>query len=60
MKKWQRIARKKLWGIIPVWSIGLVIITLILFVVILLAVLASIWHKHAANKHHISDNGNAG
>ena len=57
LKKWQRIARKRICGIVPVWSLGLVGLTLLLFIVILLVVLSSIWHKHQAARHHISNDG---
>lgn len=57
LKRWQRVARKRICGIFPVWALGLVGVTLILFVVILLAVLASLWHKHSMKQHHISNDG---
>jgi hypothetical protein len=58
LKRWQKVARKRLCGIVPIWAIFLVIITLILFVVITVGVLAALLHKHAMNKpHHISGNG---
>lgn len=60
-KKWQRIARKKLCGIVPIWSIVLVVITFIIFTIIVFGVLGAIWHKHNAGKgHHLSNNGNGG
>lgn len=57
LKKWQRIARKRICGIVPIWAIVLVVVTLILFVLIVLGVLVALWHRHAAQKHHVSNNG---
>lgn len=57
MKKWQRIARKRLCGIVPIWALVLVLVTLILFVIIVVGVLAALWHKHSmSNKQHHNSN----
>jgi hypothetical protein len=56
LKKWQKVARGKLCGIIPIWAIVLAMIVLVLFGIILGAVLAALKPKHAT-KHHIGDVG---
>jgi hypothetical protein len=55
LKKWKRIARKKICGIIPVWAIALAGATLVIFAIILAGVLISLWRKHQENKHHSND-----
>lgn len=53
LKKWQKIARRRVCGIIPIWAIALVSAAFLLFAIILSAVLATLWHRHQlGNKHH--------
>jgi hypothetical protein len=40
MKKWQKVARRKVYGFFPVWVIVLVGVTLVVFAIILGVVLA--------------------
>jgi hypothetical protein len=53
LKKWQKVARRKICGIIPVWAIVLVGIAFILFGAILGSVLAALRPKHPPTKHHV-------
>lgn len=53
-KRWKQIARKKLWGIVPVWSVVMAAIVLFLFVVILATVLRVLGSKHRPPPHHSS------
>lgn len=51
MKKWQKVARRKLCGIVPVWVVVLVVLVFIMFGIILGTVLAILKPKHGA-KHN--------
>ena len=57
LKQWQKFARRKVCGIVPVWAIVLVGIVFILFGIILGAVLAALRPKHASAKVHHSSTG---
>ncbi|PON20772.1 hypothetical protein TGAM01_v210373 [Trichoderma gamsii] len=46
MSKWQRRAKKKLWGIVPYWAICLLIIGVVLVGVILGAVIGTVFTHH--------------
>jgi hypothetical protein len=52
LKKWQKVARRRVCGIIPIWAIALVSAAFLLFAIILAAVLATLWHRHQIGKHH--------
>ncbi|TVY50085.1 hypothetical protein LOCC1_G000001 [Lachnellula occidentalis] len=58
LKKWQRIAKRKLCGIVPIWVLVLVAAVLIIFVIILATVLAVLKHgpppKHQQQDPHES------
>jgi hypothetical protein len=56
LKKWQLVARKKAWGIVPIWALGLAATVLILFGMILGIVLAALKPKHPP-KHHPPPSG---
>ncbi|KAF4629054.1 hypothetical protein G7Y89_g9092 [Cudoniella acicularis] len=56
LKKWQQIARRKVWKIIPIWVFVLVAIVFILFGIILGTVLAILKPKHPP-KHTIKPPG---
>ena len=56
LKKWQKVARRKVCAIIPIWAIVLAAIVVVLFGIILGAVLAALKPKHTP-KHHVSDDG---
>lgn len=51
MSKWQRRAKKKLWGIVPYWAICLLIIGVILVGVILGAVIGTVLSHHKPPNH---------
>lgn len=51
LKKWQRTARKKICGIVPLWVMVLVALVFIMFGIILGTVLAVLKPKHPNNKH---------
>lgn len=51
LKKWQRTARKKICGIVPLWVMILVVLVFIMFGIILGTVLAVLKPKHQNNKH---------
>ncbi|KAL7788204.1 hypothetical protein V8C37DRAFT_404545 [Trichoderma ceciliae] len=51
MNKWQRRAKKKLWGIVPYWSICLLFIGVILIGVILGAVIGTVLSRHKSQSH---------
>ncbi|KAH6608797.1 hypothetical protein Trco_002143 [Trichoderma cornu-damae] len=51
MNKWQRRAKKKLWGIVPYWAICLLLIGVILIGVILGAVIGTVLSRHKAPPH---------
>jgi hypothetical protein len=57
LKQWQKFARRKVCGIVPVWAIVLVGIVFILFGIILGAVLAALRPKHAPAKVHHTSTG---
>lgn len=46
MSKWQRRAKKKLWGIVPYWAICLLIIGVVLVGIILGAVIGTVFSHH--------------
>ncbi|RFU80294.1 hypothetical protein TARUN_1970 [Trichoderma arundinaceum] len=46
MNKWQRRAKKKLWGIVPYWAICMLFIGVILIGIILGAVIGTVLSKH--------------
>ena len=50
LKRWQRVAKKKLCGIVPVWVLVLAAAVLIIFVIILAVVLA-VLKSHPPPKH---------
>ena len=50
LKKWQRTARKKICGIVPLWVMVLVALVFIMFGIILGTVLAVLKPKHPNNK----------
>lgn len=51
LNKWQKLARRKLWGVVPVWVLVLVVIMFIIFGIILASVLAALAPKHPPPKH---------
>ncbi|PVH83080.1 hypothetical protein DL98DRAFT_513375 [Cadophora sp. DSE1049] len=51
LKRWQRTARKKICGIVPLWVMILVALVFIMFGIILGTVLAVLKPKHPNNKH---------
>lgn len=51
LKKWQKVAKKKLCGIVPVWVLVLAATVLIIFVIILAVVLAVLKNNHPPPKH---------
>ena len=57
LKRWQKFARRKVCGIIPIWAIGLAAAVLVLFGMILGVVLAALKPKHPT-KHHDAPGGN--
>ncbi|KAG9239442.1 hypothetical protein BJ875DRAFT_448114 [Amylocarpus encephaloides] len=58
LKRWQKAARRKVWGIIPVWVFFLTAIVFILFGIVLGTVLAIINPKHSKGhgKKYPNDN----
>ncbi|KAI9738972.1 MAG: hypothetical protein M1818_005286 [Claussenomyces sp. TS43310] len=52
-KKWKTIARRKVWGIVPIWVFVLVGIVLLLFAIILATAFVVI--KHKVDHHHPSN-----
>lgn len=46
MNKWQRRAKKKLWGIIPYWAICLLIVGLVLMGIVMGAVIGTLLSRH--------------
>lgn len=50
MGKWQKRARKKLWGIVPYWSICLLFICVVLLGVVMGAVIGTIMTRHGGSK----------
>ncbi|KAL3420772.1 hypothetical protein PVAG01_07217 [Phlyctema vagabunda] len=59
LKKWQQVARRKVWGIVPVWVFVLVAIMLVLFGIILGSVFAALKPKDKP-KHNNNGNHNPG
>ncbi len=57
LKKWQRMAKKNVCGIIPRWVLVLVAVVFIIFGIILGTVLAILKPKHPQQKHHLSSDG---
>ncbi len=55
LKKWQQIARRKIFGIIPVWALALAAIVLVLFVVILVTTLAILKPKDHKKTPYVQD-----
>ncbi|TVY20080.1 hypothetical protein LARI1_G001371 [Lachnellula arida] len=51
LKNWQKFAKKKLCGIVPVWVLVLVAAVLIIFVIILATVLTVLKRDHPPPKH---------
>ncbi|KAM0262316.1 hypothetical protein ACHAQJ_001785 [Trichoderma viride] len=51
MNKWQRRAKKKLWGIVPYWAICLLFIGVLLIGVILGAVIGTVLSRHKSQNH---------
>jgi hypothetical protein len=52
-KKWKVIARRKAWGIVPIWVFTLVGIIVLMFAIVIGAVVGSIMkHKHADSASH--------
>lgn len=56
LKKWQMIARRKAWGIIPIWVIVLVAAIFLLFGIILGSVLGALAPGHH-KRPHVNNNG---
>ena len=48
--KWQRRARKKLWGIVPYWAICLLMVGMILMGIIMGAVIGTIVSRHGSRR----------
>lgn len=48
MTNWQRRARKKLWGIVPLWAIGLLTVGIVIVAVVLGAVIGTVLAKDKA------------
>ncbi|TAQ89450.1 hypothetical protein B7494_g2226 [Chlorociboria aeruginascens] len=60
LKKWQMIARRKVCGIIPVWTIAFAAILLVLFGIILASVLAALrLHPPPSKQHHATNTNSA-
>ncbi|KAH8666700.1 hypothetical protein BX600DRAFT_436087 [Xylariales sp. PMI_506] len=45
LKKWQIMAKKKVWGVVPCWALTLTIIIVVMLAAVLSAILATILHK---------------
>ncbi|KAH6900578.1 hypothetical protein B0T10DRAFT_32053 [Thelonectria olida] len=50
MTKWQRRAKKKLWGIVPYWAICLLTVGLIIMGVVMGAVIGTVLTRHGGKK----------
>ncbi|KND86452.1 hypothetical protein TOPH_08920 [Tolypocladium ophioglossoides CBS 100239] len=46
MTKWQRRARKKMWGIVPYWAIALLVVGLIIMGIVMGAVIGTVLANH--------------
>jgi hypothetical protein len=55
LKKWQIIARRKLWNVVPIWVVVLLAITFLLMGAILGGVLGALSPKHHKQKGHHGD-----
>lgn len=51
LKRWQKIAKRRVCGIIPIWAFVLVGITFVIFAIVVASVLAVLIRKHPP-KHH--------
>jgi hypothetical protein len=58
LKSWQKFARRKICGIVPIWAIALAAIVLVIFGIILAVVLVALKPKRPM-KHHYPPAGAA-
>ncbi|KAI0026186.1 hypothetical protein F4780DRAFT_13291 [Xylariomycetidae sp. FL0641] len=52
LKKWQAGAKRKVWGIVPCWALGLAIVVLLMFGIVLGAVIGTIFGPHLKPPPH--------
>jgi hypothetical protein len=58
LKKWQKVARRKVCGIVPIWAFALVGAAFVIFGIILITVLVILKPKHPPKHGYSGDNGN--
>lgn len=57
LKRWQKVARRRICGIVPIWAICLAGVAVVIITIILLAVMFTLWLKHSPNRNSLNNNG---